>query len=56
MNITVFKSDGKTIDFTMTGSADSVSAGETVSATFFSISGEFPAGQFKYAFQVSTEF
>jgi hypothetical protein len=56
MSITIFKRDGKTIDFTMTGSADSVSPGETVSATFFSISGDFPAGQFKYAFQVSMEF
>ena len=56
MNITVFKSDGKTIDFTMTGTANSVSPGETISVTFFSISGEFPAGQFKYAFQVTTEF
>jgi hypothetical protein len=56
MNITIFKSDGKTIDFTMTGSADSVSPGETTSVTFFSIAGDFPAGQFQYAFQVSTEF
>ena len=56
MTITIFKSDGKTIDFTMTGTALTVSPGETTSVTFFSISGDFPEGEFKYAFQVSAEF
>jgi hypothetical protein len=56
MTITVFKSDNKSIAFTMSGVANSVGPGETISVMFISISGEFPPGQFKYAFQVSAEF
>jgi hypothetical protein len=56
MTITIFKSDNKTIAFTMSGVVNAVSPGETVSVTFMSISGEFPPGQFKYTFQVNAEF
>jgi hypothetical protein len=56
MVITIFKSDNKSIAFTMSGVANAVSPGDTVSVTFMSISGDLPSGQFKYTFQVSTEF
>jgi len=56
MTITVFKSDNKTIAFTMSGVVNAVAPGETVSVMFMSISGEFPPGQFKYTFQVNAEF
>ena len=56
MVITIFKNDNKSIAFTMSGAANAVNPGETISVTFMSISGNLPSGQFKYTFQVSTEF
>ena len=56
MTITIFKSDGKTIALTLSGSANEVAPGETVTVSFFTIGGDLPSGQFKYAFQVSAEF
>ena len=56
MTITVFASDGKTVAFTMSGVVNAVGAGQTVSATFVSISGALPSGSFKYQFQVDAEF
>ena len=56
MSIAVFGPDGKTVLFNMMGVVNAVPAGQTVTATFTSISGEFPGGQFKYSFQVDAEF
>ena len=56
MTITIFKSDGKTIALTLNGSANEVAPGETVTVSFFSIGGDLPSEQFKYAFQVTAEF
>lgn len=56
MSISIFGPDGKTVLFNMMGVVNAVPAGQTVTATFTSINGEFPSGQFKYSFQVDAEF
>jgi hypothetical protein len=56
MTLTIFASDGKTVAFTMSGVVNAAGAGQTVTATFVSISGELPSGTFKYQFQVDAEF
>ncbi len=56
MTLTIFASDGKTVAFTMSGVVNAAGAGQTVTATFMSISGELPSGTFKYQFQVDAEF
>jgi len=56
MTITIFKSDGKTIALTLNGTANEVAPGETITVSFFTIGGDLPSGQFKYAFQVTAEF
>ena len=53
-NISIFASDGKTVVTSLTGSAQSVTPGQTVTVDFVGIEG-LPSSNFKYAFQVTIE-
>ena len=54
-NITIFGPNGVTPLINLMGVADSVASGETQSISFVTTDGDLPSGQFKYAFQTSTE-
>ena len=54
-NITIFRSDGVTPAVNLIGVASGVSGGETQTVSFETTDGALPTGQFKYAFQTSTE-
>lgn len=54
-NITIFASDGITPAINLMGVSDSVGPGETQTVSFQTTDGDLPSGQFKYAFQTSTE-
>lgn len=56
LGISIFAKDGVTVLVNLIGVVNDVAPGQTVTATFMSVSGDLPSGQFKYSFQVSTEF
>ncbi|HUW87725.1 MAG TPA: hypothetical protein VMW30_05030 [Candidatus Paceibacterota bacterium] len=53
--LTIFAPDGISVAQSLMGSAEEVQPGQTVTVQFVG-TGEVPASQFSYAFQVSTEF
>ncbi|MEI7540562.1 MAG: hypothetical protein WCJ89_03695 [Actinomycetes bacterium] len=56
LTITIFAADGKTVANSLMGVVNAVGAGQTVTVTFISVTGDLPSGQFKYSFQVDSEF
>ncbi len=54
-DVTIFAKDGVTPSINLSGIADGIAPGETQTVTFESTDGALPSGQFKYAFQTSTE-
>ena len=56
LEITIFKTDGRTIAANLVGNVNAVSPGQTVTVTFMSVNGVLPSGRFQYTFQVSAEF
>lgn len=56
LGISIFGKDGVTVLLNLMGVVNDVAPGQTVTATFMSVSGNLPSGQFKYSFQVSAEF
>lgn len=54
-DVTIFAADGVTPAITLTGAAPSVASGETQTVSLITTDGDLPSGQFKYAFQTTTE-
>lgn len=56
LGISIFEPDGVTVATTLLDVVNDVAPGQTITATFMSAGDALPSGQFKYSFQVTTEY